>query len=165
MYLWEIYIFPGSVYLFCCSQICGPILGISCPQTHECGNWDWSHAIPRKGILYINGIFVAVWSFWQLSFTNQFIVLKTFLVKLIATQKSIFLLLVILYAKIFFASKFFITLSWVLVGAGRNCLVGTGNSLVRHMHGRGAKLLRKNNFSIFYLFFTLWSLISSILMS
>jgi|LakMenEpi03Aug12_release.lakeMendotaPanAssembly.Ray.scaffolds.fasta_scaffold714834_1 hypothetical protein len=28
VYLWEIYIFPGSVYLFCCSQICGPILGI-----------------------------------------------------------------------------------------------------------------------------------------
>ncbi len=27
-------------------------------QTHECGNWDWGRAIPRKK--YINGIFVAV---------------------------------------------------------------------------------------------------------
>jgi hypothetical protein len=28
MYLWAIYIFPGSVCLFCCSQIGRPILGI-----------------------------------------------------------------------------------------------------------------------------------------
>ncbi len=28
IYLWEIYIFPGSVCLFCCREICGPILGI-----------------------------------------------------------------------------------------------------------------------------------------
>ncbi len=28
IYLWEIYIFPGLVCLFRCSQICGPILGI-----------------------------------------------------------------------------------------------------------------------------------------
>jgi hypothetical protein len=28
MYLWAIYIFPGSVCLFCCSQICRLILGI-----------------------------------------------------------------------------------------------------------------------------------------
>jgi len=28
IYLWEIYIFPGSVCLFCCMEICGPILGI-----------------------------------------------------------------------------------------------------------------------------------------
>jgi hypothetical protein len=27
IYLWEIYIFPGSVCLFCCNQLCGPILG------------------------------------------------------------------------------------------------------------------------------------------
>ncbi len=26
--LWEIYIFPGLVCLFCCREICGPILGI-----------------------------------------------------------------------------------------------------------------------------------------
>ncbi len=28
IYLWEIYIFPGSVCLFCCRELCGPILGI-----------------------------------------------------------------------------------------------------------------------------------------
>ncbi len=36
IYLWEIYIFPGSVCLFWCSQICGPILGISLKDT-----WMW----------------------------------------------------------------------------------------------------------------------------
>jgi hypothetical protein len=51
IYLWEIYIFPGWVCLFCCSQICGPILGIyNRSQTHECGYWDWGRTIPRKGI-------------------------------------------------------------------------------------------------------------------
>ncbi len=52
IYLWEIYIFLGSVCLFCCSQICGPILGIykSLPDT-----WMWKlglrpRKIPRKGI-------------------------------------------------------------------------------------------------------------------
>jgi hypothetical protein len=28
IYLWEIYISPGSVFLFCCREICAPILGI-----------------------------------------------------------------------------------------------------------------------------------------
>jgi hypothetical protein len=28
IYLWENYIFPGSVCLFWCKKICGPILGI-----------------------------------------------------------------------------------------------------------------------------------------
>jgi hypothetical protein len=52
IYLCEIYIFPGSVCLFCCSQICGTILGIykSLTQTRECSNWDWCHAIPFLGI-------------------------------------------------------------------------------------------------------------------
>ncbi len=51
LYLWEIYIFPGSVYLFCCREICGPIREyINLSQTHECGNWNWVRAIPRKGI-------------------------------------------------------------------------------------------------------------------
>jgi hypothetical protein len=40
-HLWEIYIFPGSVCVFFCSQICG--------------NWDWGRAKE-----YIIGIFVAV---------------------------------------------------------------------------------------------------------
>ncbi len=49
--LWEIYIFPGLVCLFCCREVCGRILGIYKPsQTHECGHWDWGRAVPRKGI-------------------------------------------------------------------------------------------------------------------
>ncbi len=44
IYLWEIYIFPGSVSLFCCRKIFGPILGIYKSLT------DWGRAIPRKGI-------------------------------------------------------------------------------------------------------------------
>jgi hypothetical protein len=33
-------------------EICGPILEIyiNRSHTHECGNWDWGHTIPRKGI-------------------------------------------------------------------------------------------------------------------
>ncbi len=52
IYLWEIYIFPGSVCLFCFMNMCGPILGIywSLTDTVECGNWVWGHAISRKGI-------------------------------------------------------------------------------------------------------------------
>ncbi len=65
IYLWEIYIFPGSVCLFWCRKICGPIMGIyKSPQSqfmclwsiysnifpHDCGNWDLGRAIPRKGI-------------------------------------------------------------------------------------------------------------------
>ncbi len=53
MRLSAIYIFPGSVCLFCCRKICGPpILGIykSRTDTHECRNWDWGRAIPFLGI-------------------------------------------------------------------------------------------------------------------
>ncbi len=57
----EIYIFPGSVCLFCCSQICGPILVIQyikSSQTHDCSNWDWGCAVPSWE--YINWIFGTV---------------------------------------------------------------------------------------------------------
>ncbi len=53
IYLWEIYTFPGSVYLFYCSKICGPILriySIKHSQAHECRNWDWGRPIPFLGI-------------------------------------------------------------------------------------------------------------------
>ncbi len=45
----DLYI-SGSVFLFCCREICGPILGIykSLTDTHACGNWVWGVAIPRK---------------------------------------------------------------------------------------------------------------------
>jgi hypothetical protein len=42
IYLWEIYIFPGSVSLFCCRKICGPILGIYKSLTDT---WMW-----KKGL-------------------------------------------------------------------------------------------------------------------
>ncbi len=59
IYLWEIYIFQGSVFLFCCRKICGPIWEYkNRSQTHKCGDWDWGLAIPRKG--YINEIYVSV---------------------------------------------------------------------------------------------------------
>jgi hypothetical protein len=38
MYLWEIYIFPGSVCLFGCTKICRPILGICKSLTDT---WMW----------------------------------------------------------------------------------------------------------------------------
>ncbi len=32
--------------LFCCRQICRPILGIHKSLTETCGNWEWGRAIP-----------------------------------------------------------------------------------------------------------------------
>jgi hypothetical protein len=52
IYLGEVYIFPGSVCLFCCREICGPILGIYKSLTDTC-MWKLGlqgRAIPRKGI-------------------------------------------------------------------------------------------------------------------
>jgi hypothetical protein len=60
IYLWENYIFPGSVCLFCCSQICRPILGIYKLSTDT---WMWKLRLrPRNSQKkeFINGIFVAV---------------------------------------------------------------------------------------------------------
>ncbi len=41
-----------SAYSSCRKYVdCGPILGIyNRSKTHECGNWDWGRATPRKGI-------------------------------------------------------------------------------------------------------------------
>jgi hypothetical protein len=40
-----------SVCLFCCRNYVYPTWGyINSSQAHECGNWDWGCAIPRKGI-------------------------------------------------------------------------------------------------------------------
>ncbi len=59
IYLWEIYIFPGTDWLFCCREICGVFVDwsweytymyINRPRTRECGNRGWCRAIPRKGI-------------------------------------------------------------------------------------------------------------------
>ncbi len=51
MRLWAIYIFPRLVCLFCLRKYvdrCWDYINRS--QTHECGNWGWGRAIPRKGI-------------------------------------------------------------------------------------------------------------------
>jgi hypothetical protein len=46
IYLWEIYIFPRSVCLFCCREICRPILGIYKWRTDT---WLWKFRLrPRN---------------------------------------------------------------------------------------------------------------------
>ncbi len=46
IFLWEVYIFPGSVCLFCCTEICGPILGIYKSLTDT---WMWKLGLrPRN---------------------------------------------------------------------------------------------------------------------
>ncbi len=46
IYLWEIYIFLGSVCLFCCMKICGPILGI---YKSLADTWMWKLGLrPRN---------------------------------------------------------------------------------------------------------------------
>ncbi len=51
MRLWVIYIFPRSVCLFCWRKYVDRSWDyINRSQTHECGNWGWGCAIPRKGI-------------------------------------------------------------------------------------------------------------------
>ncbi len=51
MGLWAIYIFPQSVSLFCWRKYVDRSWDyIIRSQTHECGNFGWGRAIPRKGI-------------------------------------------------------------------------------------------------------------------
>ncbi len=51
MCLWAIYIFSQSICLFCCRKYADRSWEYENPsQKHECGNWDWGRAIPRKGI-------------------------------------------------------------------------------------------------------------------
>ncbi len=53
VYLREIFIFLEPTCLFCSTEILYVDRSreyINCSQTHECGNWDWGRAIPRKGI-------------------------------------------------------------------------------------------------------------------
>jgi hypothetical protein len=48
--LWTIYKFPRSICLFCCRKYMDRSWEYINRSQTECGNWDWGHAIPRKGI-------------------------------------------------------------------------------------------------------------------
>ncbi len=51
MCLWTNSIFPSSVCLFCWRKYVDRSWDyINRSQTHECWNWGWGRAIPRKGI-------------------------------------------------------------------------------------------------------------------
>jgi hypothetical protein len=51
MCLWANYIFPRWVCLFCWRKyVDWSWEYIKLSKTHECGNWGWGRAIPRKGI-------------------------------------------------------------------------------------------------------------------
>jgi len=51
IYLWAIYIFPGSDCLFRCSQIGRQVLRIyERSQTHDCRNWERGRAVSFLGI-------------------------------------------------------------------------------------------------------------------
>ncbi len=51
MCLWANYIFPRWVCLFCWRKYVDRSWEYTnCSQTHECRNWGWGRAIPRKGI-------------------------------------------------------------------------------------------------------------------
>ncbi len=55
MCLWANYIFPRWVCLFCWRKYVDRFWEyINRSQTHECGNWGWGRAIPRKGIFKRN---------------------------------------------------------------------------------------------------------------
>jgi len=59
MCLWANYIFPRWVCLFCWRKYVDRSWEyINRSQTHECGNWGWGRAIPRKGIYKRNCVAV-----------------------------------------------------------------------------------------------------------
>jgi hypothetical protein len=49
IYLWEIYMFPGSVCLFAAAKYVDRSWEHR-SQTHDCRNWDWGRAIPFRGM-------------------------------------------------------------------------------------------------------------------
>jgi hypothetical protein len=56
----EIYIFPGSVCLFCCREICGPILGLFKIAHRHLNMEIGTEAAQFPENEYMNGIFLAV---------------------------------------------------------------------------------------------------------
>ncbi len=75
MCLWENYIFPRWSCRFCWRKYVERSWEyINRSQTHECRNWGWGRAIPRKGIYKRNCLFSA--SFDQGYFGLFFIFIK-----------------------------------------------------------------------------------------
>jgi hypothetical protein len=70
IYLWQIYIFPRSVCLFCCREICGLILGIYKSLTDKWNVEIGTEATQFPEKEYIYSIFLAVW-WWSLLFIWQ----------------------------------------------------------------------------------------------
>ncbi len=71
MYLWAIYIFPGSHCLLRWHRMGRPILGIyKSPQIHKCGNWETEHhnsvleITRRRSFVSGNTLFVTRQSYW-----------------------------------------------------------------------------------------------------
>ncbi len=68
--LWASYTFPPSICLFFCRKyVDWSWEYVNLSQTHECVNWDWSRAIPRKGIHKWDFRCSVAWQFfsWSLS--------------------------------------------------------------------------------------------------
>jgi hypothetical protein len=66
MCLWAHYIYPRWVCLFCWRKYVDRSWEyINRSQTHECGNWGWGRAIPRKGINKRNCRCSVWWESWQ----------------------------------------------------------------------------------------------------
>ncbi len=91
MCLWANYIFPRLVCLFCWRKYVDQSWEyINRSHTHECGNWGWGRAIPRKEI-YKNGIPVSVgskvWEVLLLSDTGPRLPLAGRICKLYARGK------------------------------------------------------------------------------
>ncbi len=71
MRLWAIYIFPRSVSLFCRRKYVYRSWGyINRSQTHECWNWGWGRAIPRKGIYKRDSPCSESWHCFRVNKTN-----------------------------------------------------------------------------------------------
>ncbi len=69
MCLWAIYIFPGSVCLFCCRKICGPMLGryINHSQIHKCRNYERGRTVLLKLCTQRSSTYIWCRGWWSCS--------------------------------------------------------------------------------------------------
>ncbi len=96
MRLWAIYIFPRSVCLFCWRKHVDRSWDyINRSQTHECWNWGWGSAIPKKVIHKWNYPCSVGGRLWGLNnfffiFRGSFTALKFFICMLSLILRRIF---------------------------------------------------------------------------